>query len=687
MASKKFSIMAVFEAVDKFTGPMRSMSDSVDRFTTSANKKLDSFGERIGKVNEGFAAIGKSLAVAGAGAGFLGREVLKGGGDFEQAMANVGAVSLMTRSQVKDLEAGARSLGLRMKFSATEVANGMELMGKAGFDNGQILKGIPDFLNAAAAEGAEFEETAGVLSNVMKGMGLDVATETKRVADVLTLASARTNSSITSLGESMKNASPVARTFGVSFEDAVSAVALLQDVGLDASEAGSATATMLTNLSHPSKKAAAEMHRLGISFQDAKGNMKPLSDVFGQMAKAAGKSGGNMKTVAFFAELVGLRGQKAALNLQELFKSGKFASLTDELHAANGEAEKMASLRMDTVQGDLKILGNTVEDLKISLFDTQSGPLRDVIQSMNLWVLANRELITQKVQDTVMWIADNMSDIVKWGTRIAYVVGTFWALEKATSAVRIGIEAFSLAHGLIRGIGVAVQWSAGRMAFFGMATSNASAALSGMRAALNANMLAQGINGVTSTLGKAGLLGAAGAVGYMFGSWLNDTFKISDAISDIIAKVTGLSDRGGGSATLDPSGVQVLADGTEMQGGKIVKKGSDWERIQKKIDARNRGIGDQMAAPLRGVSESVASSDARARVGTAWGNAPQEEAWRFPVSGSRVVSPQEVTARTIVESTQKTSAEITVRAEPGTSAEVTKKPRAAGLRMRPSGAF
>jgi TP901 family phage tail tape measure protein len=298
--------------------------------------------------------------------------VIDGGSSFEQAITNVGAVSLMTRGEVYDLEKAALQLGKTTKYSATEVAGGMELMGKAGFTNAQILKGIPSLLAAAAAEGAEFEETAGTISNTLKGMGLEVS-EAGKVADVLTLASARTNSSITSLGESMKNVSPVARQFKIPMEHAVTAVALLQDVGLDASEAGTATATMLTKLAKPTADVAAKMASLGVKFQDANHNMLPLPQVLAQFDKAAKKSGGNMKTVAFFADLVGLRGQKAALNLQELFKTGKFSQLAKELENASGKAEEMASIRMDTFQGDLKLLGNTVDDVKIALFDTQTG--------------------------------------------------------------------------------------------------------------------------------------------------------------------------------------------------------------------------------------------------------------------------------------------------------------------------
>src|SRR5690606_25218620 len=237
------------------------------------------------------------------------------GASFEEAISAVGAVGLQTREQIRDLEERAMQLGATTNFTATEAANAMEIMARAGFSNQEILAGVDGVLSAAAASGLEMAEVADHVSNVLKGMGLE-AGEAGRVADVLTLASSRTNSSIGSLGESMKNLSPVARQFGISLEEAVGMVALLQDVGLDASEAGTATATMLTKLTKPTTAVMKEMKRLGITFQDAEGNMLPPLEIFEQMITATDKLGGNMDQIAFFADLVGLRGQKAALNLK-----------------------------------------------------------------------------------------------------------------------------------------------------------------------------------------------------------------------------------------------------------------------------------------------------------------------------------------------------------------------------------
>jgi TP901 family phage tail tape measure protein len=383
---------AVFRGIDMMSGVTRKISKGLDKISKSAAGTMAKINSASNAAAESLKRVALVAGATGIAVGAAAAHLGAAGADFEQAITDVGAVSLMTRKEVADLEKKAIELGGSTKFSATEVANGMELMGKAGFTNAQILEGIGGVLAAAAADGGELAETAGHIGNVLKGMGLE-ASETGRVADVLALASARTNSSIGSLGESMANVSSTARQFRVPLEDTIAAVAMLQDVGLDASEAGSAVNTMLTQMAAPSDKAKAKMKALGVSFTDANGDMLPFGKVLEQLQKSAQKSGGNMAQVAFFAELVGLRGQKAAANLKDLFTTGKFQSLVEELDNAAGSAKKMADIKMDTFRGDLETLGGSIDSVKVALFDTQSGPLRDVVKGMTKWVDANQKLV------------------------------------------------------------------------------------------------------------------------------------------------------------------------------------------------------------------------------------------------------------------------------------------------------
>jgi TP901 family phage tail tape measure protein len=558
-------------------------------------------------------------------------------------------------------------------------------------------------LSAAAAEGAEFEQVASVMSNTLNGMGLDkTAKNTQMVADTLTLASARTNSSITSLGESMKNLAPIARQFNIPFKDAVTSVALLQDVGIDASEAGTSMATMLTKLATPTDAIKGKMRALGVEFQDAKGNMMTLPQVFQNFSKAAEKSGGNMKQAAFFAELVGLRGQRAALNMQTMFKSGRFKELADELERAEGKAKEMADLRMDTLGGDLTILGNTVDDLKISLFDMNSGPLRDIVKETTKWITANKGLILGKVQKFISDVVEHMPEIVAWMKRIAIGAAAFYTFSTAVKVAKLSIEAYEVG---VKGAALALKgWQLGMkisstvlaegaqsFGLFNRQAAEGAKGLAGLRTGLNASELGGAINGVTSKLGQAGLLGAALAVGYAFGTWLNATFELDAKIADIIAKMTGLDEKMAGRNS--KQGIQAgepmeFADGTliSADGRTILKRGTSSERFEKGVAKANFVANEDELSKSRMNPAMRRNFRAMQDVHHADEDAALKRAMDEDMG---IVTPQERTARTISETNSTTvdKAEITIKDETG-NAKITKPTTGpTRLKMKQSGAM
>lgn len=403
-------LKAVFTADDKVSGAVRSMTASIKSLSAAGDSlgKLDSFNSKIfDKLKMG--------AVAGATAlGFLGFELgknaVEAGSDFEQSITNVGSVMGKTRGQISELEQQALSLGVSTQFSASEVSEAMEHMARKGFDAEEILGGIPGVLDAVAASGEGMAEVSDAVGSSIRSFGLQ-AKDATHVADVLTFASEKTGASILNLGSALAIVGPTARTLGVSIEDATAAVGLLQKMGLDASTSASATATMLAKISKPSKDAGQSMSAMGIKFKNAHGDMLPFRDVLGQFVKAGDKVGGNMDRMAFFAELVGLRGDKAALALSDLAKAGDFDKLQAGLSNVDGKAHRVAEIKLDTTRNQWKLLGSTVEVLEDKLWNLNSGPLKGTIQRINAWVSANQDLIISGAQEYVGKIVTKVTEL------------------------------------------------------------------------------------------------------------------------------------------------------------------------------------------------------------------------------------------------------------------------------------
>ena len=447
MAGGRFSVEAIFKAKDRITAPVSRMQNRVGKFTRAATAGFQKLNRSVDKVSAGIKKAAQVTAVSAVLIAGAMAPVFAAGADFEQAITNVGAVGLKTRAEIAPLEQMALELGRTTQFTATQAANAMEILARAGFSNNDILKATPGLLSAAAASGLEIAEVADHVSNALKGMGLETD-QAARVADVLALASSKTNSSIGTLGESLSNVASTARQLKIPFEDTVAAIALMQDVGLDASVAGSAFNTMLTQMAAPTVAMQKKMRRFGISFKDAKGNMLPLQKVLEQLSIAGKKAGGNFDKVAFLAELVGLRGQKAASNLADLFETGKVGELTKQLENARGSAEKMAKLRMNTVRGSMLLLGSAIDAVKVKIFDLNGGALKGLIDRTTEWVNLHGEEYANKIGSALGRLIDNLPTIVKWLERIGVALAVFYAFAAAVKAITVAMTALNIVMSL-----------------------------------------------------------------------------------------------------------------------------------------------------------------------------------------------------------------------------------------------
>jgi TP901 family phage tail tape measure protein len=398
MSAGKFTVEAIFKGTDRFSTMLGAIETRAGRFSRNVGGAFKDVGAMADRFASGLkqVAIGAAAIGAIAGAGLL--KVGEAGAHFEQSITNVGAVMGKNRAQIVELEKEAMRLGVVTQFSASEVSEAMESMARKGFDAEEILQGIPGVLDAIAASGEGMAEVSTVVGSTIRGFGLD-ASKAAHVADILAFSAEKSGAKITDMGTALSTAAPTAKALGVSLEDTAAAVGLLQKMGIDASTAGSATATMLAKISKPSADAAKQMAAMGVAFKDAKGNALPFRDILSQFVKVGDKAGGNMNRMAFFAELVGLRGDKAALALADMAKTGDFDKLVGQLQNVDGYAHKVATIRMDTTTGSWKLLTSTVEVLETRLFSLKSGPLRGVIDGTNEWLQANQELIVSGVKD------------------------------------------------------------------------------------------------------------------------------------------------------------------------------------------------------------------------------------------------------------------------------------------------
>ncbi|HGD8926630.1 TPA: phage tail tape measure protein, partial [Escherichia coli] len=357
---------------------------------TRARERYSRAQETAGKLKTGGAlAIG-----AAAAGGYAAGRFLQPAIGFGKEMSRVQALTRIDKNspQFKALREQALKLGSETQFTASDAASGQSFLAMAGFTPQAIQAALPGVLNMALAGGVELGETADIGSNILTQFNL-TADQMDRVGDTLTAVFTRTNTDLRALGETMKYTGPVAAKLGISLEEAAAMAGMLANNGLRGSDAGTAMRASLSRLASPPKAAADALKELGVSVADARGKMRPMEDVLLDLYKATQKYG-QVDQVSFFKDIAG---EEAFVGLQTLVAaagSGELQKLTRELQGARGEADRVAKVMADNLDGDLKNLDSAWEGLRIRISDLVDGPLRSVTQ----WLTRVLEKITSLAQ-------------------------------------------------------------------------------------------------------------------------------------------------------------------------------------------------------------------------------------------------------------------------------------------------
>ena len=215
----------------------------------------------------------------------FGKDVVNTGMQFEQGMANVSAISGATGAELTALSDKAKEMGTTTKFSALEAADAMSYMGMAGWNSSQMIDGIAGIMNLAAASGEELASVSDIVTDALTAFGLK-ASDSAQFADVLAVASSKSNTNVSLLGESFKNVAATAGAMGYSMQDTTTALGLMANAGIKGSDAGTSLRGVMTRLAKPTAEVKQAMTALGISAVNTDGSMKPLSTLIPELQTA-----------------------------------------------------------------------------------------------------------------------------------------------------------------------------------------------------------------------------------------------------------------------------------------------------------------------------------------------------------------------------------------------------------------
>ena len=280
------------------------------------------------------AMVGFTAIIGGIGAAF--KNALGTITEFDQAMANVSAITMATKDEMKQLRDIAIQYGTSTKFSATEVA-GLEVeLGKLGYTTQQIIDATGGVTMAAAATGESLQKTAEIVGSVTMAFGLS-AGESQRVADVMSQSFNSTALGLDNFSESIKYVAPVAKQAGVSLEETTAMLGLLANNGIKGSMAGTALRQIM-----------GELVGTGGNLQD---KLKELAKTGLNLAGAQDEVGRSAKT--------------SLLILKD--NTSEIPKLTEAFVNSSGASEIAAAKMMDTIAGKTNVLSSTWESFILSV--------------------------------------------------------------------------------------------------------------------------------------------------------------------------------------------------------------------------------------------------------------------------------------------------------------------------------
>ena len=310
------------------------------------------------------------------------------GGNFQQSMANLKAITQPTAKEFKALSSEARMLGETTAFSASQASDAFVELGKLGFNTNQIIDSTSSIMNLASGASVTLSESAKATATTLKQFQLDTS-ETAKVTDIMAKSFTISALDMKKFTQSMKFAGASASGTNVSFKATTSALATLADSGIAGSTAG-------TSLRHILNELGNETSRVGKILM-SKGVRATAS--FNEKMKVLSESGlDNSKVFKLFGRTAGTAANILINSAEKTRKFGEQLQWTDG--KAKGFAKAMADIQLDTLQGDMKLLDSATEGFAISLFDAFGDSQRDGVQlltelmgDLNSWVNANDEKI------------------------------------------------------------------------------------------------------------------------------------------------------------------------------------------------------------------------------------------------------------------------------------------------------
>lgn len=449
--------MNVFELVASLTLDTKEYERGLKSAKGMATGASQDITKSVANMKKG--ALVATGAIA-AGLTAFGASSMKAGMEFDTSMSQVAATMGKTNTELQqevgevDLAWGhfsgnlreyAQEMGKHTAFSATEAADALNYMALAGYDTQKSMQMLPNVLNLAAAGSMDLATASDMVTDASSALGLSTE-ETTALVDKMAMASTKSNTSVSQLGEAYLTVGGTAKQLKGGTTELSTALGILADNGIKGSEGGTILRNAITSLTAPTSKAQKELDALGVSVFDSEGNMRSMNDIMMDLSASMADMTGEER-----AEAMSKIFNKRDLKGIEALLAGagdRWNELSGYIDKAQGSAQKMADTQLDNLQGDITLLKSAWEGLQISVSDKATPALRGLVQALT-WAIDHASTLGP----IILGVATAFS-VFAVAINIGSIIGTVTTAMAAFNAV-LAANPIGVVVALIAGLVVA----------------------------------------------------------------------------------------------------------------------------------------------------------------------------------------------------------------------------------------
>lgn len=356
----------------KDTAYKQGLKDAEGNASSSTSKIGGAF-KAVGKVAKTAMVAGSAAAVA------FTKTSIDAGMNFDTAMSQVAATMGTTVDKIGNVKAKAEEMGRTTKYTATEAAEGMNILAQAGLSADEQISGIGTVLNLASAGAMSLEESASYTAGAVKGFG-DSMSNASYYADLMAKGATLANTDVRGLGEAFSGSAATAKNYGQAADSVTLSLLRLAEQNVTGSEASTALNRAMADLYTPTDDASKALDQLSVSAYKSNGEAKDFNDLVDELNGSLQGMTAEQKNNAL-ATIFTTQGLQA-FNKMTASSDATVQKFWKGIQDSSGSAAQQAATQLDNLQGDITLLSSATEGLQLAFYNTFSGTIRGAIKGI-----------------------------------------------------------------------------------------------------------------------------------------------------------------------------------------------------------------------------------------------------------------------------------------------------------------